>query len=176
MKLKIFTLHFDPDANGFDDAAMQEYLCGRQVVDIHEHFFVYEGVPRWALLVSYRDEDGPLKRGRSRDPRKDWRAELSEEERGVYDAVVKWRNARARRDGRPPYVLLTNRQVAKIARSRPSTLETLREIDGIGDAKTRQFGAELVGLLRAVATGKRGVPADDLPEPPGPGRGSGDGA
>lgn len=51
----------------------------------------------------------------------------------------------------PPYVLLTNRQVAAIARRRPETLEALREVDGIGEAKASRFGRELLALVAHAA-------------------------
>jgi hypothetical protein len=48
---------------------------------------------------------------------------------------------------------LTNRELAQIARRRPSTLEGLREIPGIGEAKCRDFGAEALALVARVGPG-----------------------
>ena len=147
MKLKVFTLCFDPAVGGFDDTVLQDFLKERQVLNVHEHFFMHDQSPMWALLVSYRDEeqagDGP----RKKDKGKNWRADLSQEERSLYDALRTWRNDRAGRDGRPPYILLTNKQMALIAQKRPKNLEALREIEGVGEAKVEAFGRDLVALI-----------------------------
>lgn len=47
----------------------------------------------------------------------------------------------------PPYVLLHNRQLAQIARTRPVAMTALREIDGIGEAKASRFGAALLAMV-----------------------------
>ena len=147
MKLKVFTLSFDVASGVFDDGALQDFLKDRQVLNVHEHFFNYNDTPRWALLVSYRDEERPGDGQRRKDRGKDWRAELSPDERSLYDALRTWRNDRAGRDGRPPYILLSNKQMALISRTRPTNLEALREIEGVGEAKVKTFGKELVSLV-----------------------------
>jgi hypothetical protein len=102
MKLKIFTFRYSVDEDGFDDRPMQQFLKDKVVLAVHEHFFVYEQVPTWVLLISYRYIDrldnARMKTGRL----KDLRAELSEDEQRVYNALRRWRNDRARREG-PTY-------------------------------------------------------------------------
>ena len=130
-------LEADEETGRFDDAPLQAFVEDerqrREVIDVSEHFFVHEKRPTWALLVSYREfsADG---RGR-REPRKDWRAELEEMDRKVYDELRTWRNRTAKREGMPPYVIFNNRQVASIVTERPATLKDLRAIEGLGEAK-----------------------------------------
>ena len=150
MKLKVFTLRLDPATGAFDDGALAEFLTDREALAVHEHFFIHDQLPTWALLVSYRDvpQDGE---GRgSRRPRRDWWAELAEHERPAYEALRHWRGERARRDGKPPYLLLTNRQMFEIAHGRPDTLAALTEIKGIGAGKAGDFGEEVLALLRQL--------------------------
>lgn len=45
MRLKIFTLKFSNAADGFDDAAMQEFLADKEVIETREHFYVHERIP-----------------------------------------------------------------------------------------------------------------------------------
>ena len=147
MKLKIFHYPYDPGGAGFDDADLQEFQKDKEVLDVHDHFFVHERVPVWALLVSYREVDPPGGSGRPRGAKVDWRAELAKEERAPFDALRDWRNARAKREGRPPYVLFTNRQLAALARARPASLEALRRVEGVGEAKATAYGEEILSLL-----------------------------
>ena len=53
----------------------------------------------------------------------------------------------------PPYVLLTNRQLAEIARTRPGSLAALSGINGIGEAKSGKLGADLLAVVAGVADG-----------------------
>ena len=50
------------------------------------------------------------------------------EHRAVFEVLRKWRNERAKRDGRPPYVLFTNSQLANLARGRPDTRAALEAV------------------------------------------------
>lgn len=155
MKIKAFTLHYDPEQAGFDEAALQEFLAERDLLSVHEHFFQREGEPLWALLLTYRDRAraGEQVRVERSGARVDWRGELPEEERPLYDALRGWRRERARREGRPPYILLTNQQMALISRARPGTLGALREVHGVGDAKCEAFGEEVLAVVAQTLAG-----------------------
>ena len=148
MKLKSMTLSFDPSGGGFDDAELQSFQRGKEVLELRDHFFVFEGTPRWALMIAYREEGSAA--GRNGKGRRDWRSEVAEEERPLFDALRTWRNARAERDGAPPFVLFNNRQITEICRVRPESLEELRAVRGIGEAKARSFGQEVLAVVAAT--------------------------
>ena len=151
MKLKVFTMIYEP-GDGFDDGAMHAFLQDKLVLSVQEHFFIHEQVPAWALLVSYRDNARPGERERTAgvDAQLDSRAEVAKEDQPLFDALRKWRNERSKREGRPAYILLTNRQLADVARLRPSTLEMLQHVQGIGEAKVQAFGEELLAVIARV--------------------------
>ena len=149
MKLKVFTLRLDPLTGAFDDSVLSEFVRDNDVLWVSDHFFVHEQTPTWSLLVSYRPGNGlPASRG-SQARRTDWRATLAEEEQPLFDALRKWRNDRARQEGKPAYILLTNRRMADLARRRPASLSELREVQGIGDAKSQDLGPDILGLVSA---------------------------
>ena len=148
MKLKVITLRLDPATGAFDDGELQEFLQHREALDVSEHFFVHERTPTWALLVSYRENEPPAGSVRARGPKPDPAAELSAEDRPLYEALRHWRNDRAKREGRPAYVLFTNRQMADIASRRPSSLPELEAIPGIGEGRTRDLGEEVLAMVR----------------------------
>ena len=54
MKLKVFTLRMDPATGAFDDSALQAFLEAHEALSVHEHFFVHEQQPTWAMLISDR--------------------------------------------------------------------------------------------------------------------------
>ena len=156
MKLRIFTFRFDVQRGGFDDKELRELAADAEVLSVSEHFFIHEQVPTWALLVSYRELRRPGDPGEPGEPglatgrRRDWRVEMAEEHRPLFDEMRKWRNERAKREGRPPYVLLTNRQLAEIARARPTSLAALRDIQGFGESKASAMGDELLALVASI--------------------------
>lgn len=158
MKLKAFTLRFDEDTGRFDTRDFDEFVDKNNCIAVYEHFFVHEGLPRWAILVTRREDHVNTTTVEGRQARQDWRSELTDEDRGVYDALRHWRNERARREGRPPYVLLTNRQMAAVASGRPTTIAALRDIDGIGEARATAYGEEALAVVvasRSAPTGQR---------------------
>ena len=65
-------------------------------------------------------------------------------------ALRAWRSEVARQRGVPAYVVLHDSTIDGIATSRPTTLEQLRGIPGIGDKKLEHYGAELIGLVHSA--------------------------
>lgn len=149
--LELLTLSFDSSRGCFDEAPLESLQETHEIVELHDHFFELEGDPYWALLVRCR-EKAPRSEARSRErTRNDAPTELlTDEEKLRYQAVRRWRNEWAKRVGKPPYVLLTNRQTAELVRSDPATLAALRQVDGMGEGRLEEFGAELLVLLSSL--------------------------
>ena len=146
MKLKVITLRLDPATGLFDDKGLAEFQLGKDVLEVSEHFLVHESIPTLALVMRYRDLPDGVRP--SPDPvRKDWRAELDPDGKRIYDEMRLWRGRRAKRDGLPPYLILNNRELAELAMKRPASLTQLREIDGVGEAKSARWGEELLAIL-----------------------------
>ncbi len=165
MKLKVFTLRINPETGVFDDSELQAFLEHHEALAVHEHFFLQEQVPTWALMVSYRDPTAEQPRalpGLRGERRATAPVEVSAEDKPLYEALRRWRNERAKRQGRPAYVLFSNRQLADISRLRPTTLVALQEIEGIGEGRAKEMGREVLALVRSKA------PAIEEPQPPEP--------
>ena len=152
MKLRVFTLRFDPMTRQFDDEALRSFVEGdREVIEVRDHFFETDGQPAWGLLVTYREalDIAPLRNVPRAMGSKDTRSELAPVELKRFEAIRAWRNERMQRDGKPPYVALNNKQIAAVARRDPATLTALGELEGIGEAKLRDYGAEILAVLAA---------------------------
>jgi ATP-dependent DNA helicase RecQ len=67
-------------------------------------------------------------------------------------ALRAWRSQTARSRGVPAYVVLHDATIDGIATSRPTTLNELRGIPGIGDKKLEHYGDELIALVKAAST------------------------
>lgn len=111
-------------AGGKAEAAFPSQPLGGidgEVVSVVEHFFEQGVLPRLLLVVHHRPARDDARPRREPDTRVGPRSELSQDEQALYDRLRTWRNGRAQADGVPPYVLLTNRQLAEVARLRPGT-------------------------------------------------------
>ena len=180
MQARVVTLRFDPVLEAFDDSPLQELLKGREVFTIRDHFFVRNGVPYLAVVVTCGlkppvEEPKPPEKGKGRE--ESWRTLVSAADVPLFNALREWRAERARREGVPPYIIFTNKQLAALVRIRPGSLSRLGAIEGIGKAKVENYGQELLALLsrpRAGPDSTRGDPEEpDSGETPGSHRGSG---
>ncbi len=151
MQLRVFSLGFDSERGGFDDSEVRDFLANKRVLEVREHFFVHEERPQLMLLALYRSRDAVLARSGKPERRKaaDWRGTVPECERPLYDAIRHWRNDKAKAEGKPAYALLTNKQVAEVVVAKPRTLEALSDIDGVGEARLKAWGAELLAVVAA---------------------------
>ena len=75
-------------------------------------------------------------------------ADLPAEALALFERLRTWRLEAARRHGVPAYVIFHDATLREIARARPSSLDTLRHISGIGARKLEAYGAEIVELVR----------------------------
>ncbi len=62
-----------------------------------------------------------------------------------------WRTERAKADGHPPYVVLSDAQLRGIALTRPADAKALLACDGIGPTKLERYGDDILARLDQVA-------------------------
>jgi ATP-dependent DNA helicase RecQ len=67
----------------------------------------------------------------------------------LFDHMREWRRAMAKRNGVPAYVILHDSTLEEICRRRPSSLNELMEISGIGIRKAELYGREIFAVLEA---------------------------
>ncbi|MEM8617162.1 MAG: RecQ family ATP-dependent DNA helicase, partial [Pseudomonadota bacterium] len=78
-------------------------------------------------------------------------AELSERDRSLFETLRDWRIETARAKGVPPYVIFHDKTLAAIATDRPTSLDELSLIGGIGGKKIERFGEAIITYVRAAA-------------------------
>ncbi|HEY4003226.1 MAG TPA: HRDC domain-containing protein [Candidatus Xenobia bacterium] len=65
----------------------------------------------------------------------------------LLEALREWRHEESRELNIPPYWLLSNRSMLQIATQRPGTLESLRAIHGVGEAKVNRYGEKILSII-----------------------------
>ena len=88
-----------------------------------------------------------------REPRRSARVRASQEmlsgaAQELFERLRAWRVEAARRHGVPAYVIFHDATLREIARLRPSSLDGLRGISGVGARKLEAYGEDIVGLVR----------------------------
>jgi ATP-dependent DNA helicase RecQ len=89
-------------------------------------------------------------------------AQLTEEERGLFESLRGLRRQLAEGMGVPPYVVFSDVTLEELARVRPSSAEVLRGVRGIGSVKLGQFGGAFVAHIAEYSAG-RGLALDAAP-------------
>lgn len=79
-------------------------------------------------------------------------------DRELFEELRLLRKEIANELGMPPYIVFHDATLREFARSRPSTLEAMRQIGGVGDAKLRNFGTRFRDLI--VSYRRESVPGD----------------
>jgi ATP-dependent DNA helicase RecQ len=73
--------------------------------------------------------------------------ELPSEAEPVFERLRAWRTSVAKELGMPPYVIFHDATLRLIAASPPSTLEQLRQVNGVGDTKLDKYGQPILDVL-----------------------------
>jgi ATP-dependent DNA helicase RecQ len=74
-------------------------------------------------------------------------AELPPEAEPVFERLRAWRTSVAKELGMPPYVIFHDSTLRFIAASPPSTLDELRQINGVGATKLDKYGQAILAVL-----------------------------
>jgi hypothetical protein len=92
-------------------------------------------------------------------------AALSPAERELFDKLRHWRYQHAQAEGVPPYVVLTNRQLLAVVRSKPNRKSGLAQIDGLGTNKLARFGKQLLEAIQTALHGEEKAASEASPSP-----------
>jgi ATP-dependent DNA helicase RecQ len=68
----------------------------------------------------------------------------------LLEALKAWRLQRSRADKVPAFVILHDSTLEHICVLRPGSLQQLRRVPGIGEAKLERYGSDILGVLRGI--------------------------
>ncbi|EGD56362.1 RecQ family ATP-dependent DNA helicase [Gordonia neofelifaecis] len=74
-------------------------------------------------------------------------ADLSEQDRGLFEALRRWRSAVAKEAELPAYTVLGNKTLEELARIKPANHEELLGVSGIGQNKLEKYGDQVLEIL-----------------------------
>jgi ATP-dependent DNA helicase RecQ len=104
--------------------------------------------------------DRPMGPGGGGAPRSSRAGEAGDElSTRVFEALRGLRTLLAEEQKVPAYVVFHNSTLEELAASRPSTLDALAQVKGVGEAKLERYGARVLETIAAAATGASADPA-----------------
>ncbi|MEY2632786.1 MAG: hypothetical protein RIR00_1440 [Pseudomonadota bacterium] len=74
-------------------------------------------------------------------------SELAESDQPLFERLRRWRAETAKELSVPAYVILHDKTLRELAVQRPTSLDALTGIPGIGSAKVERYGSELIRLI-----------------------------
>ncbi|HEY0843940.1 MAG TPA: DNA helicase RecQ [Noviherbaspirillum sp.] len=74
-------------------------------------------------------------------------SDLSVAEQAIFDKLRWWRVETARKHNVPAYVIFHDATMREIAKTKPQSLDDLRNVSGVGEKKLETYGEEIVALI-----------------------------
>lgn len=170
MLIRIFTLRFSDAIEGFDDESLRAFMADKEIISVREHFFLKDNIPYWSVMLIYTaGSQQKAAAGKTdhiiEEKKEDYRSLLDDRNMPLFNLIREWRNERALKDGVPPYVLFTNRQLAEIASKSPQSLNQLSAVEGVGKSKIEKYGNDILRIIQSIGNqaeqavkGKAGEP------------------
>lgn len=122
--------------------ALNAFLRAHRVLQVQKNAFV-EG---WGFCVEWMEgaNSGGANENWRKNPRIDYREVL---EAVVFERFAKLRERRkaiAAEEGIPPYMIMTDAQLAELAKVETPQIADMKKIEGVGDARVAKYGERLL--------------------------------
>ena len=171
LQVKLFAMRFCDEIDGFDDEPLRAFMAGKEIVSLKEQFFFKDNVPYWSVMLMYKSKPSPIDLSKEsqkkvEDKKDDYRSVLTEESTPLFNLLREWRNEKAKKAGSPPYILFNNLQLAQIAGKKPETLTQLASVEGVGRAKIKKYGEEILQIARTLKEQQKTEKSEEGKEKP----------
>jgi ATP-dependent DNA helicase RecQ len=109
-------------------------------------------VLRGERKVQLRQYQKPVRQKRqSAKPKGYVESDLSPVEQAIFEKLRWWRVETARKHNVPAYVIFHDATMREIAKIKPTSLDDLRNVSGVGEKKLETYGEEIVALIAEMA-------------------------
>ena len=139
MQIKILTLAFEKNIQGFNDELVNKFCLNKLVHKVEAQFFNLNNKFFWTIIIVY--EEVVKQKEKIKIP-------LTESQKLLYQRLREWRRQKAEKLGFPVFLICNNYQLEEIVKNKTNTLEKLKNIKGIGPAKTQQYGKEILEIVK----------------------------
>ncbi len=130
---------------------LNRFLRSVRVVNVQREFVAHGDSPFWFLSVEYLFNQSGNVRDDVRSDRKskiDYKEILSDDDFAVFVKLRDWRKKVAEEYAIPVYTIFTNDQLAQISQKRVMEKVSLQQIPGVGDARVKKYGDDVINIVR----------------------------
>ncbi len=138
------------------ESELNNFLANRRVLCVDRRWVDQGENSFWAVLVDYLDSPTGSSRAAVATASKrkiDYKEVLSPADFEEFAQLRVLRKELAAIDGVALYNVFTNEQLAQIVQSKARSMEDLKQISGIGDARVNKYGARALELLTTKTGG-----------------------
>jgi ATP-dependent DNA helicase RecQ len=154
--LSVFGIGADRSEQEWRAILRQVIALGLLTVD-HEQFSSLKltdaarPVLKGGQKVQLRQYQKPVKASKPSRAAKGYvESDLSEHEQKIFDRLRSWRMGTAREHNVAAYIIFNDATLREIAKARPTALDELRGISGVGEKKLASYGDEIVDLINEM--------------------------
>jgi len=149
---KVITTPFDPITGTFKSNAFNEFIADKEVTFFQPQFFNRGDKFYWSVFIQYQhlegSDKGKFNLKENSEAKKEILKELTEEQFTLFKSLKGWRMEKAKQEGIPPFIVLKDEQLIEIIKTKPESLESLKNINGIGDKKAQKYGQEILNYFK----------------------------
>jgi len=133
---EILTIPFDRKQGCFDPDVIKDVTINKKVLHWQAHFFQSDGNIYWTVFLEYDPllKDNPL-------------VSLSDAQQHLYRNLAVWRKERSEKEGIPPFLIASNKDLEMIAYKAPKTKAQLQQFKGFGKKKIEKYADEILHII-----------------------------
>ncbi len=143
MKIKVLKIRISDQYQNMDEAVVNDYFDRYDIINVSTNL-INDDINFWSVLLHYQEKAGNSKPAKIKIKSE---SELSEEEMVIYNKLKKWRSEKSDALKIPSYIIFHNTHLMSIARYKPSNIEDMEYISGLGKLKIEKFGSDIIEIL-----------------------------
>lgn len=142
MGFKIVTIPFDKEIKEFKNEIIEKEIENKNILNYKVELISMENEFFWTFFIEYKNLDGLEKVEANKEKK------LTEAEEVLLSKLKEWRSIIAKEKGVPSYVVAKNEHLFEIIKKKPKTLQELKNINGIGEKKVKDYGEKILEILK----------------------------
>lgn len=143
MQIKLFTIPIHDDGGWAEE--LNRFLRSRMVLDVDREFVQAGGSSCWCFCVRYL-EHGSVTKGTAKRKRIDYKEVLDDATFAKFAVLRTRRKQISEAEGIPAFAIFLDEQLADMAKLEVLTVETMRQVKGVGEGKIQRYGERLLAL------------------------------
>lgn len=143
MQVKLFNIPISDTGQAIEE--MNKFLRSHKVIELQQELVNNNNGAVWCFCARYilnaSPETTTIKR------KTDYKNVLGGESFKIFTQLREIRKQIAKEEAIPAYAVLTDEEMAEIARLKSIELSTIKTVKGIGEKKTEKYGAKIIELF-----------------------------